>query len=91
MIRSLIVVLLLNLLVAGCSSVPFQKTTLVSLESADARNIVERFKEHMPDNFQLLNTVVFEYNGRKFSAHRYGVDKQVGPRFQGCRHESHGR
>ena len=68
MIRSLIVVLLLNLLVAGCSSVPFQKTTLVALESADAQNILERFKEHMPDNFQLLNTVVFEYNGRKFTA-----------------------
>jgi len=68
MIRSLIVVLLLNLLVAGCSSVPFQNTTLVALESADAQNILERFKEHMPDNFQLLNTVVFEYNGRKFSA-----------------------
>ena len=68
MIRSLIVVLLLNLLVAGCSSVPFQKTTLVALESADARNILEQFKAHMPDSFELLNTVVFEYNGRKFTA-----------------------
>jgi len=68
MIRSLIVVLLMNLLLAGCSSVPFQKTTLVALESADERNILERFKARMPDSFQLLTTVVFEYNSRKFSS-----------------------
>jgi len=69
MIRGTVIfALLVHVLVAGCSAVPFRKTTLVALENADARAIVERFKARMPDSFQLLNTVVFEYNGRKFSA-----------------------
>jgi hypothetical protein len=68
MIRgTVILVLLLYVLVAGCSTVPFQKTTLVALENTDARTIVERFKARMPDSFQLLTSVVFEYNSRKFA------------------------
>ena len=66
--RTVILVFLLLVFAAGCSTVPFQKTALVSLETVDARNILEQFKSRMPDSFQLLNTVVFEYNGRKFSA-----------------------
>ncbi len=57
----------LLLLIAGCSSVPFQSTVLVPLEAGDPWNIVQRFQESTPQRFQLLNTVVFEYNFRKFS------------------------
>ncbi len=31
-------------------------------------DVVERFHSNIPDSFELLNTVVFEYNGRKFTA-----------------------
>ena len=57
----------LAVLVAGCVSVPFQEMALVPCESEDPRNVVERFQAGMPENFQLLSTVVFEYNWRKFT------------------------
>ena len=57
----------LLLLLAGCSSVPFQPAVLVPLEAGDPWNVVQRFQERMPQRYQLLNTVVFEYNFRKFS------------------------
>ena len=57
----------LLLLIAGCGSVPFQRPELVPLEGGDPWNIVKRFQEGAPQRFQLLNTVVFEYNFREFS------------------------
>jgi hypothetical protein len=57
----------LLLLLAGCSSVPFQPTVLVPLEAGDPWTVVRRFQERTPQRYQLLNTVVFEYNFRKFS------------------------
>lgn len=54
-------------LVAGCVSVPFQETALVPLESGDPRNTVARFQAGLPERFQLLSSVVFEYHGRTFS------------------------
>ncbi len=59
---------LLAALAAGCVRVPFQETALVSLGSGDPQSIVKRFQENAPENYQLLSTVVFEYNWRKFSA-----------------------
>jgi len=53
---------LIILLVAGCASAPFQKTALVPLETSDPQTIVERFRSGSPERFQLLNTIVFEYN-----------------------------
>jgi hypothetical protein len=55
-------------LVAGCAHVPFQETALVPLGSGDPRGIAERFQANTPGNYQLLSTVVFEYNWRQFSA-----------------------
>ena len=55
------------LLMVGCSSVPFQRPVLVPLEAGDPWNVVKRFQDATPQRFQLLNTVVFEYNFRKFS------------------------
>jgi hypothetical protein len=55
------------LLITGCTSIPFHETPLVSLDTADTSAIVERFKADSPEEFQLLNTIVFEYQWRKFS------------------------
>jgi len=58
----------LLLFTIGCGSVPFHETALVPLGSGDPRDVVERFRAGIPDSFELLNTVVFEYNGRTFTA-----------------------
>jgi len=57
----------LLLALTGCLQVPFPESALVLIGSEDAQRIVERFQAGMPDSFQLLNTIVFEYNSRKFS------------------------
>jgi hypothetical protein len=59
--------LFLFLFVAGCRTVPFQETALVPIDQGDPWSVVERFQEKSPDSFQLLTTVVFEYNSRTFS------------------------
>ena len=59
--RRLLVPVLAALL-AGCvPAVPFKEASLVPLEIADPHVVVERFRNGNPDNFQLLNTIVFEY------------------------------
>jgi hypothetical protein len=60
--------LVLLLFLAGCGTAPFRETVRAPLGPLDARSLVERFQSRIPDNFELLNTVVFEYNGRKFTA-----------------------
>jgi len=59
--------LMLVLCLAGCLQVPFPEPALIPIGSEDPLRIVERFQAGMPDSFQLLNTIVFEYNSRKFS------------------------
>ncbi len=66
--KRFVLLCILQVFIAGCSTVPFQETRLVPLDSEDPRNMVERFRLNIPDSFELLNTVVFEYNGRKFTA-----------------------
>jgi len=68
MMRKVPAAMLLLLFLAGCSTVPFRETERVPLDSRDALSLVERFRSDMPDSFELLNTVVFEYNGRSFTA-----------------------
>jgi hypothetical protein len=58
---------ILHVLVAACVRVPFQETKLVSLDSEDPHSMVERFQKGIPASFQLLTSVVFEYNSRKFA------------------------
>jgi hypothetical protein len=60
------VIILLLAFIAGCTSVPFQDTARVSLDSLDPKSVVDQFKTKLPGSFQLLSTVVFEYNGRTF-------------------------
>jgi len=54
------------LLVAGCAHVPFQETKRVSFASVEPKSVVEQFKANSPVNFQLLNSVVFEYSWKTF-------------------------
>lgn len=55
------------LFVAGCESIPFQKAPDRPYSSIDPAAVRERFKENIPVNLRLLNTIVFEYSWKKFS------------------------
>ena len=75
-----VVILILGvLLAAGCASVPFQETRHVSFESVDPKSVVEQFKVNTPGNFQLLNSVVFEYSWQTFMGIGYiDINRQNG-------------
>ncbi|OGW68666.1 MAG: hypothetical protein A3J72_09415 [Nitrospirae bacterium RIFCSPHIGHO2_02_FULL_40_19] len=55
----------------GCSNIPFQKTSYVPLDSVDPWTIVRQFRNNSPENFQLVNTIVFQYSWNKFSGIGY--------------------
>jgi hypothetical protein len=65
--RGVMLMAILHVLLAACVRVPFQETKLVVLDSKDPRGMVERFQKGIPSSFQLLTSVVFEYNSRKFA------------------------
>ncbi len=46
--------------------IPVQEATSEAEKPVEPYVVVERFRSAIPETFQLLNTVVFEYNGRKF-------------------------
>ncbi len=62
--------LIILLFLFGCSAVPFQETERVPL-AQNPQSLIEHFQTGILDSFQLLNTVVFEYNWRKFSSIGY--------------------
>jgi hypothetical protein len=51
----------------GCAGVPFRATPPVPMETADPRKVLERFQDGVPESFQLVNSVVFEYGGRTYT------------------------
>jgi outer membrane biogenesis lipoprotein LolB len=55
------------ILVAGCSSVPFQKTRYVPLDKEALLSAVAQYERRLPEYVQLLNTMVIEYNWKKLS------------------------
>ena len=66
-------------LLSGCASVPFQETTRVPLTGSDPRGAVAQFQSKVPEQFQLVNTVEFEYLWRSFLGMGYlDVDRRAG-------------
>ena len=64
--KKLLPLFIIALLATACAHVPFQDTTLVSYKTRDPQQLVEHFKSRLPMSFQLLSTVVFEYNAQQF-------------------------
>lgn len=58
--------LLALLLAAGCTVVPFRETPAVPLEAVEPAGLLDDFRAHLPERFQLLNSVVFEFSGMSF-------------------------
>ena len=63
--------LLVAILVAGCTSIPFQETSFVSMESVDPQAVLKSFSDRSLERFQLLNTIVFQYRFNQFMALGY--------------------
>ncbi len=61
-----VTLLMLIILSAGCTHIPFQETERVSFESVEPKSVVEQFKAHTPERFQILNSVVFDYSWKSF-------------------------
>ena len=75
--KRLLLSLILVLLANGCTTVPFRETERVPLSNESPQGLVLRFQEHMPGSFQLLNSIVFEYNWRTFAGIGYlGIDRR---------------
>lgn len=69
--KLLAVIFIVLVCIVGCSSIPFQKTLYVPMESVDPWALVEQFRDSSPEKFMLINTIVFGYNWNKFSALGY--------------------
>lgn len=66
-----IVLALIILSNAGCSTVPFQRTSYVPLDSVDPQLARREFESSLPDSFKIINSIVFKYKWRSFSALGY--------------------
>ena len=59
------------LCISGCSSIPFKKVQYVSVSEVQPAAIREQFASALPQKFQVINTIVFQYKRHKFSAIGY--------------------
>jgi hypothetical protein len=55
------------LLLAGCGTIPFQKPIEISMENAEPGNVKETFSLMLPDRFQIVSTIAFDYKGHSIS------------------------
>jgi hypothetical protein len=69
--KSILSLIILVLVADGCTTAPFRETERVPLENESAQGLVLRYQANMPDSFQLLNSIVFEYNWRTFTGIGY--------------------
>ncbi|MDM8526313.1 DUF3261 domain-containing protein [Desulfococcaceae bacterium HSG8] len=56
---------------AGCAGIPFQTTARVPVESVHPEKARELFIRSLPSEFQMVNSVVFKYGWKTFSAIGY--------------------
>jgi len=64
------------LLIAGCSSIPFEEVSFVSMSGLEPLEVVEKYERSLPEHFQVLNTILFKYGWNKFTALGY-VDVNI--------------
>ncbi len=60
--------LLAVLLLAGCAAAPFRETPPVCMAAVDPQQLLARSRQELPEHFQLLHSVVFDYRWRAFTA-----------------------
>lgn len=52
---------------SGCAGIPFQQAERVPMEKAEPGKVIEQFGAMLPEKFQVINTIVFEYMGEAVS------------------------
>ena len=67
MCRSIILILII-LSSAGCSTIPFQRVDYIRLDNVDPQLVRQEFALEVPLRLQLVNTIVFQYKWHSFSA-----------------------
>lgn len=67
MTRLLLAFLLGAALLTGCARVPFRATPPVGMDAVDPRQLLERQQRELPEQFQLLHSVVFDYRWRSMT------------------------
>ena len=72
---------MLLVLVSSCSQAPFHSDPLVPLDAVHPAMAVKRFSAAIPETFQLLNSIIFNYHGRQFSGIGYIGVQQKGQAF----------
>lgn len=66
--RSRLLVLLLPLLIAGCSGIPFREPSPLRMEGIDPAAVIARFRSALPERFRATSSVVVEVAGGSVSA-----------------------
>lgn len=59
--------LLAALLFAGCATVPFREAPPTVMAAVDPQRMLEQYRRELPEQFQLLSSVVFDYRWRAFA------------------------
>lgn len=57
----------LFLLLAGCAPLPFRETPKVAMAAVEPQRMLEQYRLELPEHFQLLSSVVFDYRWRAFA------------------------
>jgi hypothetical protein len=68
---NLFFLLFICLLVAGCATVPFEAEPKADLSSADPPEMLKAFDESVAQNFELLESVVFNFFGKDMTGMGY--------------------
>ncbi len=67
MSRYFAVTVIVLLFLAGCSAIPFNKASCVSMENVDPESVKQQFALMVPMKFRIINTIVFEYKRQAIS------------------------
>lgn len=62
-----IALLLAAVLLAGCATVPFRETPPVEMAAVEPQQLLAQYREALPEHFQLLTSVVFDYRWRSIT------------------------
>ena len=65
--KYLVITWIMVLFLAGCSTIPFQPAPVMSMEKAEPGLVREKFSLMLPDRFQIISTIAFEYKGQSIS------------------------
>jgi len=66
-----IITIAMLLFIAGCASVPFEKTAYENLTATDSIQAREKFADLLPSKFRVVDSVVFQYGRKSYSAIGY--------------------